>query len=117
MSSETADCVLANFLIRQARRRIRKALPQPKKKEGRVEPYAWLVVREAGTLVSSSAIQPRNVPRTIRRWIAQGKLLARKASKEEIALLIATGRVHGLPPEGFLYLIHRDDLAAFIHHR
>ncbi len=78
---------------------------------------AWLVVREAGTLVSSSAIQPRNVPRTIRRWIAQGKLLARKASKEEIALLIATGRVHGLPPEGFLYLIHRDDLAAFIHHR
>lgn len=77
----------------------------------------WLVVTEAIPLVRLSTTKPESIGRTIRRWIAKGRLPARRAQGPELGELLLARRIVGLPPEGYVYLIHRDALLHVLSER
>lgn len=60
-----------------------------------------LVVREA-------AQQLHVTPSRVQNMIADGRLAARKATKEEEALLLRDGRIHGVMTQGILVVQSTD---------
>lgn len=91
-------------------------MPDEQNHRGGIDP-AWLVITEAIPLVQLSTSNPESIGRTIRRWIAEGKLPARKARGPELGELLLARRIVGLPPEGYVYLIHRDVLVRVLTRR
>lgn len=68
---------------------------------------SWIVVREAAQVLSVSASRVQNM-------IADGRLSARKATKDEIAALLSDGRIRGVTPQGIL-LLDATEVASLQH--
>lgn len=68
---------------------------------------SWIVVREAAQMLGVSTSRVQNM-------IADGRLSARKATKDEVAALLQHGRIRGVTPQGIL-LLDTAEVAALQH--